>query len=360
MTVSSLSPELGDRISGDGNYLYRLDPKSRTASVYDIRTQKAAQLDDFYFKALPDIAGTTDEFLLYTYGEGKGYRRVIFENPGNGTFRGLVERWGKTVVEGEIQYSPDHQRILFYRPGKGFYTTKADGTSVTFVGDGIKAEWIHNRSTLVHTLEGGQILYRPGKGRVETTHQYHRVGETANGEVLFTRDGVLFSEKMGKETRRMALPFACSYASGISAGGPLLVVPEGMNTGIYVTGSHGGVWRAGEQYWLLKYPEDGQAGTDLERSILPAPDGKKAAIFQQQGSLTGVKLLDMTAGTEKTVVLDILQDKGIEPAALNAKWVSGDQLLVYTSERSWLIKAGTEVQVYSGYEEEGCRILGVF
>lgn len=360
VSATELSMELGDRVSGDGHYLYWSDGETGRASVYDIRTEKTIQLDDFYFKALPGGTGTKGEFQLYTYGEGKGYRHIIFENMADGTFWGCVERWDKTVAEGEIQYSPDHQRMLFYRPGKGFYIAKTDDASMVFVGDGVSAEWIHNRGTLVHTIDGRQILYRPGKGRAETTHRYRLVGGTDNGETLFTRDGVLFSEKGGQETRRLELPFECTYAAGNSAAGPLLVIPEGMNTGIYIAEANGAVRRVSEQYWLLRHTDDGQTGIDLKRSILPAPDGKKIALLQQQGTQMGVKLLDMTAGSVKTVILDILQEKGMEPAAMNAKWVSRDQLLVYTTERSWLIKAGTQVQVYSRYEEEGCRILGVF
>ncbi len=356
----------------DGRYLYWQSPSTKISYLYDIERKGTVRLGDYHTKGLWDV--------LYDYKNALSYKRVALADKSFSKNYTYIERNGKTVLEGSMKYSPDGQKVIFYKSGKGdykkgYYIAWVSGTQITFIGDGKEARWICNDKIFMRMVEGRFVVSRDGSTKRKVGGIWNEVGQTPEGDIFYTGDNdVLYCESGDSQKKLLKLPWECSGLYALSPGGPYVAVSEMANSVVYIKGK--------EVINICRYEELLSSGSGEYRDrvdtigISFSQDGKKIAIAFNKDDFVTLKMIDTAAlpftadipdangqpiklMKSMDIVLDYNVGKLSKTYPLDFKWVSDKTLLVYTPKRGWFVDLRKDVRILEWGEKRGNTIQGV-
>lgn len=334
-----------------GNYLYWQDAADRNSYIYDIEKNIRYALGNYYDRIVENQGGDSTLAAYHSLGsfyQKNGAKAITLVNLLSGESYSSVEKKGKTLLDGVIDYSPMGNRILFKRAGKYFSAT-VDGSEISEIGDYDSVSWINNSRLKAYAEGNAYIMDYKGRSKIRTDSTWKHVGESLDGGVFFTGDNSLFIEKDGEERKIMDLPWVCSYAFAQKESGPYILQSE-IGDGIYFTNGNAFV-KAGKNSDMVKILQNGEFKADLRKSIVFSPNGDTAAILQKGNNFLSMTLAKPNGFISKKLVLNEIVNNKSEIANISLKWLSDSRLLVYTAAHGWIIEIGEGVHIFEWNED---------
>lgn len=299
-------------LSADGKYLYWTDNAKKQSCIQDLRTGRIKKPGDYF----------------------------------------------KTVIEGNAVYSPDGSKVLFFRKSKGYYVANSDGTGITFLGNGIKAEWINNNRIFIDTGSIRLLFSGSGKPKGQTKEVWRSAGRTSAGDIFFTKGNELFCEAKGKEKFLIQLPWECSYIFAASVGGPYLAASEKQDMVYFIDG--GDSRPIGSFSRLLKENINDEVKVNYLTNFSASPDNRHFVIFRNNSGFAAFMLVNRGEEQVREIVLNYRIGEEALPETLISKWLTADRLLIYNRHRGWVIDMQQDIKISDWTEQAGTTIEGIF
>ncbi|MCX7924059.1 MAG: stalk domain-containing protein [Clostridia bacterium] len=349
------------QISADGKYLYWVDEDKETSFIYDIKNKTSKELGDYYFKIKADDKDGRLSYggdVLYDFGYGKRYKRVALTNILYDTSYGFIERRGKTVLKGNMIFSPDKKKVLCLKPDKKVYLANSDGTDIVYLGEGKEASWVNNSRVFINNGSEMTVFTDHGEDSMRVSAKWDMIGQAVDGTIFYTAYNSLYYEKNGVEKKIMDLPCSCEHVYAWSAGGPYIVVSNEKEDSVFwVTGNS--IVKVGSRNLLLKEARQGKEYVDYDRSVAVSPDKKSMAVFQAEKDFISLNFVSTNEKELKKVYLNCPTSDDSEMDTIRAKWVSDKQVLVYTAKHGWIMDLKNGVSIYEWTEPEGSSIQDI-
>lgn len=346
--------------SVDSKFLYWIDAGNKMSYLYDIDNDVIRKLGDYYLKINADNSSNiiNDANILFDYKKGKRYERIAFTNPameGNYTF---IKRNGKVVIEGNLIYSPDKKRVIYYVKDEGFYYANSDATKKTLLGDAKDIRWINNNKFVMRINNQNYIVTNSGKTSTLTTSDWRLLGRTAPEQLLFSKDDVLYSEVDGVEKEIKKLPWPCDEVTTRSIDGPFFAVTS-KGKGIYFIDKDNiiriGTYKA--QSEILDKPKE----TVLKRLALSySPEGKYIAYYQEENGFLSLNLFNIEDYEQKKILLDFPVNNKTGFEDLTVKWATNSLLLVFSNSRWCSVDIKNSIKVFTQSGGKDTSIYGIF
>jgi hypothetical protein len=350
--------------SEDSRYLYWVDQAKKTSYIYDIARHKTEELGDYYFRLNSNPAsGNSSPYgeLLNYYNTGNSFRVISLTSAsrnGNYTF---IERNGRVFYEGNVLFSPDKKRIIYYKNGIGYFTARVDGMGETFLGGASKVVWVNNDRIFLQNTKGKFVFNRYGNNKIKANSEWEMLGNAENGDIFYTDGSTLYSRGKGigsKEKRIFRMPWKCSYIYAHTGKGPYIIATNDNTDDIFYL-SVNKLVKLGKVSLLFKDANERDVFVNYKSSVIMSPDGRKIITLQRQWGFVTVSLVDTKTSIQKELVLnyDASNQAFYEP--VNTIWLPDERLLVYTELKGWIIDFKNEGQIYQWNEMKGSTIKAV-
>ncbi|MCX8131241.1 MAG: hypothetical protein N3I35_14230 [Clostridia bacterium] len=348
--------------SADGKYLYWIDPVKGISYLYDVREGIMRKLGD-YFLRMRDAKPKDRNYklfsnggILYEYKQGKRYKRITFTDPEYPVNYTFIERRGKTVIEGRVSFSPDADRVLYYKAGEGYYTAVVDGTRQAFIGAGSGAVWISSNKILLYTAEDKFLVTSDGMYREKTAGIWKVLGQSTDGAVFYTDGRTLYCEAEKGEVQVFKLNISLDYVFALDRQGPYLGVSKADDKTYII--SKGKTKEIGNSSLLRSF--GGKGINEYGYSISGSPGGKYTAAVRSLEGFLGIDLLDNKKAEVRRFTLNYNVENLSHLDKCNMTWVSDDTLILSTANRGWLIDLKDKPGIYDWVEGSGSRIYGIY
>lgn len=344
-------------LSSDGKYIYWFDDSKKAPYIANINSKEVKGIKDF---SGVDFANNhlQKDMRLFDYTETDSYKRVVFTDDLHDNKYALINRKNKLVLNGNILYSPDMKKVLYAKPGKGYFIANTDGTNLTSLGNGIGAEWVNNNRVLLKTAQGNFLFNKQGKNKLQVNDVWKTAGKAPDGTVFFTVGNLFYKEKNGAEEYIMKLPWAVDRIFGLSDKGPYIATAGGSTDGIYyIDGSR--ILSIGKYSSLLTQIESGGSFIDYGKSITFSPSRKSFAVFQKGDPFISLSIIH-TDGFKRDIHLNILTEDHNETRSVECRWLSDTRVLVNTEQKIWIVDFMDEdSKVYSWLQGKDSVIKGI-
>ncbi|RCX11249.1 hypothetical protein DFR58_12622 [Anaerobacterium chartisolvens] len=357
----NVSPEAG--WSADGKYLYWIDYEKKLSYIYDIKTALTKKLGDYYFRIERDNVQKSvqpeyaQNSVLYDYKKASLYRRAVFTNAMHEGKYAFIERKGKTVLQGYVAYSPDRQRVLYYKNGEGYYVSVVDGTRHIFLGEYVSAVWVNNDKITLSDNRGVYLFDISDKMKLNVEKLWRKVGQAPNGDVLFTVGNLLMCEANGEEKPVLQLPWACDSVLRLSEEGLYIAVSSEEDSVYYINKDKlTNICAASE----LLIPGGLLGEKGAEEAISRAKGGKRTAVLVNRGGFLGLNIIEEASSDITEITLNYRTDSGEAAGRISSKWLSDTRLLIYLKDRAWLVDTENDVKIYRWDEKKQSTIEGAW
>ncbi len=349
--------------SADGKYLYWVDREKKLSYIYDIKTALTKKLGDYYFRIERDNvqksvqSGYDQNSVLYDYKKASLYRRVVLTNPMHEGKYAFIERKGKTVLQGYVAYSPDRERVLYYKNGEGYYVSVVDGTRHIFLGEYVSAEWVNNDKITLTDNRGVYLFDISDKMKLNVEKLWRKVGHAPDGDVLFTVGNLLMCEADGEERPVLQLPWVCDNVLRLSEEG-LYIAVSSEEDGVYYINKDKLTNICAASELLTSGGLFGEKG--VEEAISRAQDGKHTAVLVNRGGFLGLSIIADASSDITEITLNYKIDSVEAAGRISSKWISDTCLLIYFKDRAWLVDTEKDVKIYRWDEKKQSTIEGAW
>ncbi|MDP4094938.1 MAG: stalk domain-containing protein [Bacillota bacterium] len=344
-------------LSMDGKYLYWIDEQKNTSYIYDIADDYISKLGNYYFRIEQD---DSDGYLLnggtvlMDYSLGYGYKRVVLTNNTNYGNYMFIEKRNNVILEGNMDFSPNKQRVLHYRKDEGYYLADTDGSDMVYLGDGTEAKWITNNKIYLRTSYGAYIFSSSGEKLTQVKSQWQMLGQTLTGDVFYTDGSSLYCETGNIDWKIMDLSWGCAYIYGQSANGPYVAVTSDSTDGVYFMNGKSAV-KLGTASQLVKQSNAADLNSEYSNGILHSPDNTYYAALQINNSFVNLNLIKKDGSDFRQITLNgQVTDNNVK-----TRWITNRKLLVYTKNQGWIVDFSGSTKIYSWDEKQGSTIEGV-
>lgn len=355
-----LKAEPGMTLSDDGRYLYWTDRSNGLSYTYDVVLKTVKVIGNYLstiknskeYGYMPDVGEILKEYI-----EISSFRRVVLTNRNHDADYTFIERNGRVVIEGNASYSPDRTRLVFMRGDEGF-AANVDGTGIISLGKGEMPVWINNSRIFTKSGNEMYLFSRQGRSRTKVDEEWRRVGQSDEGDALFTRGNSLYIETDGEERLIGELPERCEYVRAHSSKGPFVIALGGMLDSVLYYDEDSWM-KVGNGRMLVNSILEGDTYTDYRKSIDISPDSGNTAVFQWVEGMPVLNIVKKGGKSVEKINLDYARSRGSYNIAVNVKWISGKELLVSSSTQGWLLKVDEDISIYSWTEPKDSIIQGV-
>jgi hypothetical protein len=346
--------------SADSKYLYWIDSGNKMSYLYDIENDYIQKIGDYYLKINPenDLNLINNAEILLEYKKSGRFERISFTNSamdGNYTF---IKRNGKIVIEGNLLYSPDKKKVVYYVKDEGYYFAYSEGTKKTFLGNINDIRWINNNKFFMSMGGKNYIVTNNGKTVTLTDDDWILLGQTQQGELYFSKNNVLYCEINGEEKEIRKLPWTCDAVFSRSVKGPFIAVSNKEN-GIYFVDKEN----------ITRIGTDKLAGQTLDTLIddnhkdlnfTYSQDGRNIAFYQEENNFLSLSILNTKDYELKKIMLDFTLDSRTGFDEISMKWITNSLLLVYSDSKWCAIDIKDSIKLYRQSETMYRQLFGVF
>jgi len=175
--------------------------------------------------------------------------------------------------------------------------------------------------------------------------------------VFFTRGNTLYCETGGKEKKIIDAPWACEYIYALSAAGPYIAVSNVNDSILFIKGSD--VIMFGKPSLLLKTAIDGKESVDFRDCITESPDNKKFAVLQLEGDFVTLSITTADSNAPRVITLNDRVNGEWQYTGIYSKWISNNELLLYTPRQGWIVDLEGDIRIYDWVEKVGSTIYGI-
>ena len=339
-------------------YVYWQDTGVEDSYIYDVVKGVQYAIGDYYTRIIEHQGGDNtlaNYHFLSSFSQENGARAITLVNWFTGASYSSIEKKGKVIVDGVIDYSPNRGKILYQNEGK-YYSAGVDGSNIALIGDYDNVSWINNNRLVAYAEGNAYLMDFTGRNKIKAESAWKYVGESLDGGALFTGENSLFIEKDGQERKIMSLPWDCSYAFAQKESGPY-ILQSISEDGIYFTDGTKLI-KSGKYSDLLKTLQKGEFRADFRKSIVFSPRGDTVAICQRENDFISISLVKPDGRVVKKITLNERTTNNSEIANLSVKWLSDTRLLVNTTTHGWIIDLEEEFQIFEWLEDTQSEIKG--
>ena len=274
---------------------------------------------------------------------------------GNYTF---IKRNGKIVIEGNLLYSPNMKKVVYYVKDEGYYFAYSEGNKKTFLGNINDIRWINNNEFFMSMDGKNYIVTDNGKTVTLTEDDWTLLGQTQQGELFFSKNNVLYYEKNGEEKEIRELPWACDAVFSRSIEGPFIAVSNKEN-GIYFIDKEN-IIRIGTDK-LANQTLDTLKGVNHKNlNLTYSQDDRNIAFYQEENNFLSLNILNTKNYELKKILLDFTFDSKTGFDEISTKWISNSLLLVYSKSKWCAVDIKDGIKLYQQSETIDRQLFGVF